>query len=102
MLETGQGIAPDDVQAEEWYRKAAKQGQVKAQSSLGCLLGPESADPARRVEALTWLLVASNKGEITAQKLLDSIRSGINKNDLVQARKLAGEVEKSLRGLPSK
>jgi len=102
MLENGQGVQMETAQAEEWYRKAAKQGNLKAQSGLGRLLGPEIQDQTRRIESLTWLLVAAKSGEITAQKMLDEIQQGINPGDLAQARRLADEVEKSLRDVKSK
>lgn len=100
MLESAKGVGRDASNAEEWYRKAAKQGHAKAQSCLGRLLGPEVQDRERRVEALTWLLVSAKSGEITAQKMLDEIQSGIKPDDLAQAQKLAGDVEKSLRASP--
>jgi TPR repeat protein len=90
------------AQAEEWYRKAAKQGHTKAQSSLGRLIGPEVQDPERRVEALTWLLVSAKTGEITAQKMLEEIQTGIKPDDLAQAQRLAGDVEQSVQAARSK
>lgn len=101
MLEYAQGVDLNASLAEEWYRKAARQGNPKAQSSLGRLLGPEVEDRERRLESLTWLLVASKNGEITAQRMLEEIRPGINQDDLSQAQKLAGDVEKSLRASPA-
>jgi len=99
MLENAQGVGLDASLAEEWYRRAAKQGHRKAQSSLGRLLGPEVEDRERRLESLTWLLVAAKKGEITAQKMLEEIKPGINQGDMAQAQRLAGDVEKSLRAV---
>jgi TPR repeat protein len=101
MLEAGQGVELSAAQAEEWYRKAAKQGHTKAQSSLGRLIGPEVQDRPRRLEALTWLLVSAKTGEITAQKMLEEIEAGLKPDDLAQAQRLAGDVEKSLRASSS-
>ena len=102
MLENGQGTGVDTAQAEEWYRKAARQGHTKAQSNLGMLLGPENQDPTKRVEALTWLMVASDKSDVTAQKLLDSVKEGLNRDELAQARRMASELEASIRTGTSK
>ena len=102
MLENGQGTGVDDAQAEAWYRKAAQQGHLKAQANLGRLLGPEVQDPKRRVEALTWLILAAKQGEITAQKLLDSVKKGLNPDEVAQARKLAAELEITIRTKSSK
>ena len=35
MYEHGRGVQRDDVEAIEWYRKAANQGYAIAQTSLG-------------------------------------------------------------------
>ena len=97
MLENAKGVDTDTALAEQWYRKAAKQGHTKAQSNLGRILGPETDDRARRLESLTWLLVASRKGEITAQRMLEEVREGIQPEDMAQAEQLVVELEKSLK-----
>lgn len=61
----------DEAEAEKWLRKAAIQGDAKAQSNLGHLLGPESPDLARRKEALTWLFIASRQKEPTALRKIE-------------------------------
>jgi TPR repeat protein len=96
MLENAKGVDTDAAVAEHWYRKAAEQGHTKAQSNLGRILGPEVVDRERRLESLTWLLVASRKGEITAQRMLDAVREGIQPEDMAQAQQLVVELEKSL------
>jgi TPR repeat protein len=97
MLENAKGVDAEAALAEQWYRKAAKQGHTKAQSNLGRILGPEVVDRERRLESLTWLLVASRKGEITAQRMLESVREGIQPEDMAQAEQLVAELEKSLK-----
>jgi TPR repeat protein len=87
----------DAALAEQWYRKAAKQGHNKAQSNLGLILGPEVDERERRLESLTWLLVATRKGEITAQKMLEQVREGVRPEDMAQAEQLVVELEKSLK-----
>jgi hypothetical protein len=54
------------------------------------------------MEALSWLILAANKGEITAEKLLEELKTGLTQDDLAQARKLAAELEKTLRAGASK
>lgn len=97
MLENAKGVDADTALAEQWYRKAAKQGNAKAQSSLGRILGPEVQDRTRRLESLTWLLVASRKGEITARRMLEEVQDGIPPEDMAQAQQLVVELEKSLK-----
>jgi hypothetical protein len=51
------------VQAAEWYRKAAEQGDVTAQASLGVLYSIGQGVPHNDMEAYFWLdLAASVKG----------------------------------------
>jgi TPR repeat protein len=50
-------------QAAEWYRKAAEQGDVTAQATLGVLYSIGQGVPRDDVEAYYWLdLAASVKG----------------------------------------
>jgi TPR repeat protein len=97
MLENAKGVDMDAALAEQWYRKAAKQGHTKAQSNLGRILGPEVVDRERRLESLTWLLVASRKGEITAQRMLEEVREGVRPEDMATAEQLVVQLEKSLK-----
>ena len=51
------------VQAAAWYRKAAEQGDVSAQGTLGLLYSIGQGVPQNYVEAYYWLdLAASVKG----------------------------------------
>lgn len=102
MLENAQGTGISAAGAEEWYRKAAQLGHTKAQSNLGRVLGIENSDPAKRVESLTWLLVASNSGEITATKLLEENQPALKRDELASAQKRAADLEKSLRKVQPK
>jgi len=102
MLENGRGVQMDADQAEKWYRKSANQGNLKAQGNLGRLLGPEVEDRERRIEAITWLLIASKRGEITAQKMLEEMHSGLNPDDVAEAQNLADDLEKSLSAVNSR
>ena len=67
----GDGVKRDSYKAVTWMRKAAEQGNTKAQVALGRLyLGgfeEMGADPA---EAESWLLAASGKGDAEAARLL--------------------------------
>lgn len=72
-----------------WFRKAAEQNDAKAQSNLAHLLGVESVASENRKEALVWLLIANDQGEITAIKTLKEIREHLPAPLLVQAEKEA-------------
>lgn len=96
MLENGQGVAPDENRALDWFRKAAEDGLARSQMNLGRLLGLESADQARRLEALAWLSLAADQGDVTAEKLFPPLAP----DELSQVRKLATDLKKSIASKP--
>jgi TPR repeat protein len=102
MFHFGKGVTLDEAKAAEWYRKAALQGNAKAQSGLGHLLGPNSQDKGKRIESLTWLTVAQRLGEITAIKTLENVLPRVDEDELREARKKAGELESKVRILKLK
>jgi len=91
IYQFGQMRDIDLALAEYWYRQAANQGHARAQSNLGAILGPETDDPERRVEALMWLLIAGNQDEITARKRLAELLLGVRANEIEEARKRADQ-----------
>lgn len=66
----------DLAEAERWFRRAAAQGERRAQSNLGHLLGPTVAqpDPAKRAEALQWIVLAARQSDGSALATLEEIR----------------------------
>ncbi len=77
-----EGIGPearhkDPKRAITWFRKAALQGDVKAQSNLGHIMGAESPASENRQEALMWLYLAADQGEATSDKTLKEIAMSI-------------------------
>jgi TPR repeat protein len=51
MYDRGQGVPQDDVQAAEWYRKAAEQGHAAAQNNL---LAVSVSFGSRMMELTGW------------------------------------------------
>jgi len=83
------GMSPNPEEAEIWFRKAALQGDPKAQSNLGHLLGePLPTNPHHR-EALKWLLLSEDQGEITAKKTLSELRPQIGTALMLDVRQEA-------------
>jgi hypothetical protein len=59
----GKGFARDMAQAAEWYRRAADQGEVEAQATMGTLYSMGQGVQVNYVEAYYWLdLAAAVKG----------------------------------------
>jgi TPR repeat protein len=75
----------DEEKALAWFTKAALQGNLKAQASLGRVLGPRSEIRGRRIDSIAWLIVAAESGEITAKKYLETEKPGINNEDYSEA-----------------
>lgn len=62
----GRGVPTDLVQAEAWYRRAAKQGHLQAEDNLGLVLFTAN----RRDEAMPFILRSAERGEPRAQYVL--------------------------------
>lgn len=72
------GIGPeakgkDPAAAAQWFRRAAEQGDTKAQANLAHLMGVASPASTNRVDALKWLLLARDRNEPTAVKTYQEI-----------------------------
>ena len=96
LYDYGWGVPMDKAMAQQWFRKAALQGNLKAQSNLGRILGPLSESKETRIEALGWLLIASSQGEITATKELQESLPGLKSGDMDAASKMAEELRKQI------
>lgn len=73
----GRGVANDPKQAEDWYRRAAEQGQVKARDAYGLLL----FQTGRRPEALPYIEESAGRGMPQAQYVYATL---LFNGDLVQ------------------
>ncbi|HEV2816729.1 MAG TPA: SPOR domain-containing protein [Allosphingosinicella sp.] len=62
----GRGVPQNTNLAEQWYERAARQGNEEAQANYGLLLFQNG----RRREALPWIERAANRGDPRAQYVL--------------------------------
>lgn len=62
----GRGVPADLVQAEGWYRRAAKQGHLQAEDNLGLILFTAN----KRDEAMPYIIASAGRGEPRAQYVL--------------------------------
>jgi uncharacterized protein len=67
LYRKGRGVPQDDVQARQWYEKAAAKGQAKAQYNLGILYFNGEGVPKDYQQALRWFRLAADQGEALAQ-----------------------------------
>lgn len=89
ILKDGRRGAKDSDSAQAWFEKAAWQGNPKACTNLADLWDYQSADRKCRVEALRWLMVAEQLGEIVSKYQLADIKPLIDKDEELAASKLA-------------
>lgn len=89
LYRKGRGVPQDDVQARQWYAKAAAQGQAKAQYNLGTLYFNGEGVPKDYQQALRWFRLAADQGEAVAQTkiaIMYDDGQGVP-HDIVQAQK---------------
>ncbi len=67
MYSKGRGVPQDFAKALQWYRKAAEQGNVSAQSSLGIFYTTGRGVPQDDAEAVGWWHKAAEQGHANAQ-----------------------------------
>src|SRR5512147_1351128 len=67
LYRKGRGVPQDDVQARQWYAKAALQRQPQAQYHLGTLYFNGDGVPKDYQQALRWFRLAADQGEALAQ-----------------------------------
>ncbi|CAK0761840.1 conserved hypothetical protein [Gammaproteobacteria bacterium] len=63
MYRDGRGIAQDDQEAVNWYRKAAEQGDADAQFNLGIMYAEGRGVTQDKHEAAMWFLKAAEQAE---------------------------------------
>jgi len=68
MYGIGLGVVPKDaVQAVNWFRKAAEQGDAASQSQLGFIYANGEGVPKDAVQAVNWFRKAAEQGDAEAQ-----------------------------------
>jgi TPR repeat protein len=70
MYVNGEGVPKDYTEAVKWFRKAAKQGDSRAQFSLGLRCANGEGVPQDYLEAVKWYRRAAEQGDSSAQNNL--------------------------------
>ncbi len=95
MYGLGQGVPKDFTKARYWWRKAAEQGNAKAQHILGPAYGAGIGVLKNAVLAHMWLNIASANGNEKAGKARERRERGMSKADIACASVLARKCMKS-------
>ena len=81
------------MEAARWYRKAAEQGDQKAQSALGfCYVRGEGV-PTDDVVAYMWLNLSAAAGSETAATFRDKLAKSMTPQQIGEAQKMSREWE---------
>jgi TPR repeat protein len=98
LYETGFGVTQDYKEAAAWYKKAADQGNAKAQYNLGALYERGNGVPQDYVQALKWYSLAESRFGPTQLETADTVKragtalaSKMKPTQVEEARKLAQE-----------
>ena len=66
----GQGVAKDDAEAVQWFRKAAEQNDAPAQAALGVRYAKGQGVAKNKAEAVKWYRKAAEQNLADAQYIL--------------------------------
>ena len=97
LYQIGNGVAFDPAAAENFFRKAAMAGNVKAQANLGEHLDPSSNTESLRIEALAWLFLAEESQNAYAKKILQNKLPATSPDDVTAAKNKAAEIRREIR-----
>ena len=90
----GRGVERDDVLAVEWYRKAAEQGNVRAQYSLGVMYETGQGISQDNVQAYLWYDLAASHPSVEQEQSIknrDIVVTQMTSEELAEAQRLVRE-----------
>ena len=91
MYDEGQGMSQDYAAAALWFRKAAEQGDTRAQHDLGVMYYNGHGVPQDYVQAHMWLNLAATQGNSDAAKTRTTAAGKMTPDQITEAQKLARE-----------
>lgn len=74
--QAAKNVSDPDLEAAQWYYKAATAGHAEAQFSLGMMLLAGKGVVEDRAEALRWIRLAANQGQAEAKRFLSVTDKG--------------------------
>jgi hypothetical protein len=94
MYDKGIGVPKDDMQAAEWYRKAAEQGLPEGQLNLGDIYTSGEGIPQDYIEAYKWFTLAAS---LFAASDTENHGNAVRNRDLIAAKMTAGQIAEARR-----
>lgn len=96
----GAGVTRDPQQAQQWYARAAAQGQPEAEHALGIFLTGGLAGPPDAVEGYKWLLLADRAGHADSRSVREKAAEKLSAADRTRAEALAAKFVAQPERLP--
>ena len=99
MYDEGDGVPQDFEEAAKWYRKAAEQGNAKAQCSLGLMYASGTYTDGKVVEvndvkAYAWFNLAVANGYGVAKRVKDAFTPEMTPEQIAKGEELSKEMLK--------
>jgi len=91
----GDGVPENDSEAVKWYRKAAAQGYVEAQLSLGMMYGRGDGVPQNTIRAYVWWLTATTQGNQRGKEVIELLKPTMTYQQIAEAQALATQCYES-------
>lgn len=91
LYDNGYGVPLDDLQAIEWYGKAAEQGLPQAQINLGIMYEEGEGGPADYVQAYFWYTMADGQGDSQAPQAKREISEKMTPAQIKEAERKVKE-----------
>jgi TPR repeat protein len=91
MYASGRGVSQDYAAAVSWYRKAAEQGEAKAQSGLGLMYANGHGVPKDYVSAHVWFTLAAAGGDKASERNRKRVAAKMTPGQIAQVQALAND-----------
>jgi TPR repeat protein len=85
----GEDVPRDDVQAMQWFQRAADQGHVMAQGALGAYYFAARGVPKDLSKAYFWSVIAMAQGDEISKGRLELLASQMTRAQVYAARQQA-------------
>ncbi len=85
----GDGVLKDDVQAMQWFQRAAEQGHVSAEATLGAYYWAGRGVPQDLSKAYFWSAVAFAQGDENSKPRLDGLSTQMTREQILAAQQQA-------------
>ena len=99
MYEKGEGVPKDDIEAVQWFTKAANQGEATAQLNLGFMYAKGQGVKRNDSEAYKWWLISAAQGQPEAKRNCGILERDLKSTQMLGAQ-LAARNFKPLRTQP--